>query len=142
MTEYKINFHNTGLKLSKGDGEYEVRTKGGKEVTVKFKDDVKKGDKSEEIELEYKKKDEEKWKTWKVEAEYEDSTFSRGIKIAKKELESGKELKEEIKPGIGFFKSKKWPFWTIIVVVILAIVGLIWWWIASSRKEDKEEESL
>jgi len=60
MTEYKINFHNTGLKLSKGDGEYEVRTKGGKEVTVKFKDDVKKGDKSEEIELEYKKKDEEK----------------------------------------------------------------------------------
>jgi hypothetical protein len=57
--EFKIKFHNQGLKLSKGDDEYEVRTKGGNEVTVRFnKDKVEKGDKSEKVELEYKKKDE------------------------------------------------------------------------------------
>ncbi|CAG8456436.1 1440_t:CDS:2 [Paraglomus occultum] len=61
--DFNIKFHNQGLKLSKGDEEYEVRTKDGKEVKVEFKDDAKKG-----------------------------------IKLNKKELESGKELKEEIKP--------------------------------------------
>ena len=57
--EFVIKFHKKDLKLSSGDDRYEVRTEGGKDQKVKFKDDAKKGNKAEAaVKLEYRKKDE------------------------------------------------------------------------------------
>jgi len=144
--EYKIKFHKKGLSLKDGTDKYEVRTK-GEGQTVKFDDKVKDGGTAEgPVELEFKKESESTWTPWTVEKEnvkYAETTFFKGVKITKKQLKSDAELKEELpQAGVGFFASKRWPFWAVVAVVVLSLIGLIWWWIASRRKEDKEEESL
>ncbi|CFW93454.1 protein of unknown function [endosymbiont DhMRE of Dentiscutata heterogama] len=144
--EYKIKFHKKGLNLKDGTDKYEVRTKGGEGQTVKFDDKAKDGGTAEgQVELEFKKESESNWTTWTVEKEnvkYAETTFFKGVKITKKQMGT-LELKEELpQVGVGFFASKRWPFWTIAGGIVVGLLLLIWWWIASRRKEDKEEESL
>ncbi|KLL04240.1 MAG: hypothetical protein MRERV_26c001 [Mycoplasmataceae bacterium RV_VA103A] len=147
--EYKIKFHKKGLSLTSGEDKYEVRTKDHKDQVVKFAADAKNDSTAEEgIKLEYRKDGtSDKWEELTVDKgdiKYQDTFWFRGVKITKKQLKSGTELKEEVQPwaGVGFFKSRKLPFWAIVFVVALLLIGLIWWWVVSSRKEDKEEESL
>ncbi|CAG8559766.1 7852_t:CDS:10, partial [Cetraspora pellucida] len=91
-----------GLSLTSGEDKYEVRTKDHKDQVVKFANDAKNDSTAEEgIELEFRK----------------DGTSDKGVKIAKKQLKSGVELKEEVQPwaGVGFVKSRKLPFWAVVI---------------------------
>ncbi|CAG8444208.1 16925_t:CDS:2, partial [Cetraspora pellucida] len=75
------------LNLKDGTDKYEVRTKNGEAQTVKFDEKVKDGGTAE----------------GQVELEF------------KKESEK---LKEELpQAGVGFFKSRRWPFWAVVAVV-------------------------
>ncbi|CAG8847718.1 21037_t:CDS:2, partial [Racocetra persica] len=53
----------------------------------------------------------------KGDIKYQDSFWFRGVKITKKQLKSGVELKEEVQPwaGVGFIKSRKLPFWAVVI---------------------------
>lgn len=144
--EFKIKFEQE-VKAKKGTDEktFLIRTKGGNEEKVTFKDGVKKDDDSEaDVNLEYREKDaadKNKWETLTAKVKYDGGMFLEGVKLEKKKF-GDYEMNEELKPSVGFFSSMRWPTYALIFVVIIAIGALIWWWVASSKSEDKEEESL
>jgi len=144
--EFKVTIKEQQVEV--GETKYWIKTETN-EQKIEFKDEVKKKDKANNKlkimyikDEDYKKdKSDSKWTKYDAEVEYDSGPFFHGVKLDEK-LDTAGNMKEAVKPSIGFFKSMKIPMYISLVVILLAIIGLIWWWISSSNKEDKEEESL